>query len=120
MKKKILLTVLVVSLFGLVFAGKVTSWMDRDNPDGTGDNEVSTTITCGNNGTGTTIKYVEVAAVLTGPSLIFTGNNFDGMFGSKYIHIYGPYWTGPEKGMYCLNAENNGGCLDYKVRIACR
>lgn len=98
--------------------------MDIDNPDGDWDNEVYTTITCGNPGTWATsgmyVKYVEVANVITWWSFLFYGYKYDGMLFWRYIHIYGPLWPGLEKWIYCKNSENIGGCWDYKVRIACR
>ncbi|XP_043080249.1 uncharacterized protein si:dkey-205h13.2 [Puntigrus tetrazona] len=82
-----------------------TPWFDRDNPSGPGDYETLSL---------TLVTYplqvcaqpiaIEVATISGTPALP-TGNNF---------LVYDP-----TQGFVCVNAQQNGGCQDYKVRFTC-
>ncbi|XP_042569724.1 uncharacterized protein si:dkey-205h13.2 [Cyprinus carpio] len=82
-----------------------TPWFDRDNPSGLGDYETLSLLL---------IRYplqvcaqpiaIEVTTISGTPALP-PGNNFQ---------VYDP-----TQGFACLNAQQNGGCQDYKVRFTC-
>ncbi|KAL1250060.1 hypothetical protein QQF64_021065 [Cirrhinus molitorella] len=82
-----------------------TPWFDRDNPGGKGDYETLSL---------TLITYplqvcaqpiaIEVATI-SGTPVLPAGNNFQ---------VYDP-----TQGFACVNAQQNGGCQDYKVRFTC-
>ncbi|KAF4096637.1 hypothetical protein G5714_022606 [Onychostoma macrolepis] len=82
-----------------------TPWFDRDNPSGQGDYETLSLAL---------ITYplqvcaqpiaIEVATI-SGTPVLPAGNNFQ---------IYDP-----TQGFACMNALQNGGCQDYKVRFTC-
>ncbi|KAK7132370.1 hypothetical protein R3I93_018808 [Phoxinus phoxinus] len=82
-----------------------TPWFDRDNPGGVGDYETLSLIL---------VTYplqacaqpiaIEVTTV-SGTPVLPTGNSFQ---------VYDP-----TQGFVCVNAQQKGGCQDYRVRFTC-
>jgi len=76
-----------------------TSWLDRDNPDGSGDWETLT-------------DFVNLGQVCENPSDV-EYRTVNGEVTSQIVH------SSTTSGFYCLNSENSEGCLDYEVRFKC-
>ena len=119
MRKLWLWTILgLVWVIGMVvMAGTfTTNWMNVDWPSWVGDYEL-TKNPCW---TWNSLISVEVQASSSTWSFVYSWWRYDGFLFGKYIHVYGPLYTGDtQRGVYCVNTENAGSCIDYKVRFVC-
>ncbi|XP_039507616.1 mucin-5AC isoform X6 [Pimephales promelas] len=82
-----------------------TPWFDRDNPGGVGDYETLslTLVTYPHQACAQPIA-IEVTTI-SGTPVLPTGNSFQ---------VYDP-----TEGFACVNAQQTGGCQDYRVRFTC-
>ncbi|XP_056305264.1 uncharacterized protein si:dkey-205h13.2 [Danio aesculapii] len=82
-----------------------TPWFDRDNPSGLGDYE-TLPLTLSTYPLQVCAQPIAIEVeTISGTPILPTGNNFQ-----EYD---------PKLGFSCVNAQQNGGCQDYKVRFTC-
>jgi len=93
-----------------------TPWMNKDKPAGNWDYELPIA-PCGNWNTAISVL---VRKWNSSSSFSYTWVKYDGVVFGKYIHIYGPLFArSQERGAFCVNSDNSGGCSDYQVRFMC-
>ena len=90
--------------------------MDRDNPSGVGDYEV--TDSSSNPQKPCPIYYVQAMKV-GDPSVLYNSAEEIKFKLNQVVHFVVNRYQALGVGMYCVNSENPAGCFDYKARFCC-